>query len=215
MLVSTGQPRSREREFAASRQGGELMKRAPLAIAIAALAVVAGSAAVLGVRAPANPSAIEPAWTETKWPYLQDQWGYGKAFVCAAADCGVKVSVLIRPKIGFCNCSTGVSDDNELERVADTDLVSPKVQPLGPGSPIKVAWMRGLSRPYRASDDPASERMLSIAFNDECDAVVALATFGAGDPAVIAPAVMSFLNSTPMVLLTKKELGLEFVRREW
>jgi hypothetical protein len=68
------------------------------------------------------------------------------------ADCGVKVDVFIRPKIGFCNCSTGVSDDNELERVADTDLVSAKVRPLGPGSPVKIGWMRGLSRLYRVSD---------------------------------------------------------------
>jgi hypothetical protein len=42
-----------------------------------------------------------------------------------------------------------------------------------------------------------------------------MATLGNGDPAVIAPAVMAFLNSKPMVLWAKKELGLEFVAREW
>jgi hypothetical protein len=194
------------------------MKRAPLVIGIAAvvfIAGIAGSAAVLSIRAPANPSAIEPVWTEAKWPFLQDQWGIGKAFVCMPADCGVKIDVFIRPKIGFCNCSTGVSDDNELERVADTDLVSQKVRPLGPGNPVKIGWMRGLSRPYRVSDEKPNERLLSVAFNDECDVVVALASLGNGDPTVVAPAVMSFLNSTPMVLWAKKELGLEFVRREW
>jgi len=196
------------------------MKRAPFAISIAAAMVVAGSVAVLGVRAPAIPSAalsgtIEPLWTETKWPFLQDQWGIGKAFVCMPADCGVKINVFIRPKIGFCNCSTGVSDDNELERVADTDLVSPKVRPLGPGSPVKVGWMRGLSRLYLASDEKPNERLLSVAFNDECDVVVAVASLGKADPNAVAPAVLSFLSSTPMVLWAKKELGLEFVRREW
>ena len=194
------------------------MKRAPLVIGIAAIVLIAGiagSAAVLGVRAPANPSAIEPVWTEVKWPFLQDQWGLGKAFVCMPADCGVKIDVFVRPKIGFCNCSTGVSDDNELERVADTDLVSPKVRPAGSGSPVKIGWMRGLSRPYLVSDERPNERLLSVAFNDECDVVVALASIGNGDPTVVAPAVMSFLNSTPMVLWAKKELGLEFVRREW
>jgi len=35
------------------------------------------------------------------------------------------------------------------------------------------------------------------------------------DPSAVAPALLSFLNSTPMVLWAKKELGLEFVRREW
>ena len=57
--------------------------------------------------------------------------------------------------------------------------------------------------------------LLSVAFNDECDVVVALATFGDGDPAKIEPAVSGFLKSTPMVLWAKKELGLEFVRRDW
>jgi hypothetical protein len=196
------------------------MKRAPFAISIAAAIVIAGSAAVWGVWTPAVPSAarpdaIEPVWTETKWPFLQDQWGIGKAFVCMPADCGVKIDLFVRPKIGFCNCSTGVSDDNELERVADTDLISPKVQPFGPSSPVKIGWMHGLSRAYLASDDKPSERLLSVAFNDECDVVVAVASLGKADPNAVVPAVLSFLKSTPMVLWAKKELGLEFVRREW
>jgi hypothetical protein len=199
------------------------MKRAPFAIGIAAAIVVAGSAAVWGVWAPAIPraaisstafsSTIKPVWTETKWPFLQDQWGIGKAFVCMPADCGVKVDLFIRPKIGFCNCSTGVSDDKELERVADTEFVSPKVQPLGPSSPVKIGWMQGLSRTYLASDEKAN--LLSVAFNDECDVVVAVASLGKADPNAVAPVVLSFLGSTPMVLWAKKELGLEFVRREW
>jgi hypothetical protein len=183
--------------------------------AIALIAGIAGSAAVRGLRAPANPSAIEPVWSEVKWPFLLDQWGIGKAFVCMPADCGVKIDVFIRPKIGFCNCSTGVSDDNELERVADTDLISPKVRPVGPADPVKIGWMKGLSRAYRVSDEKPDERLLSVAFNDECDVVVALASLGNTDPAAVAPAVISFLNSTPMVLWAKKELGLEFMRREW
>ena len=194
------------------------MRRAPRMIGMAAIALIAGiagSAAVRGLRAPADPSAIEPVWSEVKWPFLMDQWGIGKAFVCVPADCGVKIDVFVRPKIGFCNCSTGVSDDTELERVADTDLVSANVRPLSASSPVKVGWMSGLSRPYLVSDEKPNARLLSVAFNDECDVVVALVTLGAGDPTVIAPAVMSFLNSAPMVLWAKKELGLEFVRREW
>ncbi len=196
------------------------MKRAPFAIGIAAAILVAGSAAVLGVRAPAPPTAassdrLEPVWTETKWPFLQDQWGIGKAFVCMPADCGVKVDLFVRPKIGFCNCSTGVSDAKELERVADTDLLSAKVQPAGPADPVKVGWMHGLSRAYAISDEKPNEHLLSVAFNDECDVVVALVSLGKADPGIMTPAVLSFLNSTPMVLWAKKELGLEFVRREW
>jgi hypothetical protein len=192
------------------------MKRAfAVSLALTGMALVAGSAVVFGMRAPTNPGAMVPVWNEVKWPFLIDQWGVGKAFVCLPSDCGAKVDVYVRPKIGFCNCSTGVADDKELERVGDTDLVSPAVRPLGPGRAIKVGWMEGVSRAYRVSDQSGNARLLSVAFNDECDVVVAMATLGNGDPAVIAPAVMAFLNSKPMVLWAKKELGLEFVAREW
>ena len=196
-----------------------------LTLGVAGSALLAESMAVLGVRSPADPStahlasmqlaSMQPVWTETKWPFLLDQWGLGRAFVCLPADCGARIEVYVRPKIGFCNCSTGVSDDAELERVADTELVSPEIRPLDPGRPVKVGWMQGLSRTYRVSEAKAGGRLLSIAFNDECDVVVAVAKLDKGDPATVEPAVMAFLNSRPMVLWAKKELGLEFVRREW
>ena len=186
-----------------------------LTLALAGIAAMAGFMAMLGVRAPANPSTVQPLWTEVKWPFLLDQWGIGRAFVCRPADCGAEIDVYVRPKIGFCNCSTGVSDAAELERVGDTELVSPEIRPLDPGRPVKVGWMQGVSRTYRMSEEKAGERLLSVAFNDECDVVVAVAKLGNGDPAVVEPAVIAFLNSRPMVLWAKKELGLEFVRRDW
>jgi hypothetical protein len=197
------------------------MARAPFAIGIAAVIIVAGCIAVLGFHAPAmrgetaRDGGVAPVWSEIRWPFLLDQWGIGKAFVCQPADCGVRIDVFIRPKIGFCNCATGVSDDSELERVADTDLISTTVRPAGPSSPVKVGWMHGLSRIYQVSADKPGERLLSVAFNDDCDVVVALASLGTADPAAAAPAVLAFLKSTPVVLWAKKELGLEFVRREW
>jgi hypothetical protein len=202
---------------------------AAIAIAIVGASFVAGSAAVFVPRGavhhvPAVHQArgpISAVWSEEKWPFLLDQWGVGKAFVCAPEDCGVKIDVYIRPKIGFCNCSTGVSDDAELERVADTELLSRDFKPLGPSRPVKVGWMHGLSRPYLVSAEnqapgkSTQTRVVSIAFNDECDVVVALATLGDGDPEAIAPAVVEFLNTKQMVLWAKKEMGLEFVRRDW
>jgi hypothetical protein len=190
------------------------MKRAfAVAIAVAGAGLLLGAVAVSGLRTPATPAVIEPVWTEAKWPFPIDQWGIGKAFACMPADCGVKIDVYVRPKIGYCNCATGVSDDAELERVADTDLVSPKTRARGRGHPIKIGWMAGLSRLYWSSDDETG--LMSVAYNDECDVVVALAKFGHGDPAAIEPVVINFLNSNPMVLWAKKELGLEFVRRVW
>ena len=34
------------------------------------------------------------------------------------------VELYVRPKIGFCNCDRGVADDDEVDRVADLDLIS-------------------------------------------------------------------------------------------
>ena len=81
-----------------------------------------------------------------------DEWGKGKAFRCAAADCGVDVILFVRAKIGFCNCKTGVSDDDELNRLSDFGLMGEKPSVLGPGRPIDVAWMKGRSRAYAIAD---------------------------------------------------------------
>jgi hypothetical protein len=186
-----------------------------VAIAIAGTAFISGSVAVLGWRAPIVPSAMAPVWTEVKWPFLMDQWGIGKAFACLPQDCGSRIDVYVRPKIGFCNCATGVSDDKELERVGDTELVTPEIRPLGSGRPIKVGWMAGQMRAYRVAGGSADRRLLSVAFNDECDVVVAVAMLGNADPELAGSAVMGFLDSRPMVLWAKKELGLEFVSRQW
>jgi len=45
--------------------------------------------------------------------------------------------------------------------------------------------------------------------------VVGVASSSAADPTRIEPAVVAFLDSRPMVLWAKKELGLEFVFRQW
>ena len=187
-----------------------------LVLAVVGTGALAGSLPVPDVRAPTNPNRRSNRFgLEAKWPFALDQWGGGRAFVCAPADCGARIDVYVRPKIGFCNCATGVSDDAELDRVGDTDMVGAKTRADGSGRPIKIGWMNGLSRRYRASEGPARGNLLSIAANDECDVVVALAVLGDGDPDVAEPAVMALLNSGPIVLWAKKELGLEFVRRDW
>ena len=91
---------------------------------------------------------MTPVWSEVAWPFPMDQWGKGKAFVCKAAHCGTDVTVYIRAKIGFCNCATGVADDEELDRISDFDLFGNKLTALGPGQPIAVAWMKGRSRAF-------------------------------------------------------------------
>src|SRR4051794_29192925 len=98
--------------------------------ALVLAATAAGVAAYRSAPAPAvdtnataAPSPLSPVWTDAKWPFPIDQWGTGRAFVCKAADCGAEVTLYLRAKLGFCNCTTGVADDEELERVGDLDLV--------------------------------------------------------------------------------------------
>ena len=154
--------------------------------------LLAGDAATVGVGRAPSEAAKTASWTEVKWPFPLDQWGIGRAYMCKPADCGIEVNIYFRPKIGFCKCETGVNDDEELDRVSDNELLASKPVALGPGRPIEVGWMKGRSRVYQVSD---AARVLSIAFNDRCDVIVALATLGAGDREVLEPAVLAFLNS--------------------
>jgi hypothetical protein len=149
---------------------------------------------------------VRPAWREVAWPFPLDQWGTGKAFKCGAADCGADVAVYVRAKIGFCNCTTGVSDDEELERISDFDLLSGPATAQAPGRPVTVGWMKGRSRPFAIAGAP--QGALSIGLNDQCDAIVATAVIASHRPTVLEQAVIEFLNSPPMTGWARIALGL-------
>lgn len=172
---------------------------------------IAGYAALLAAKPPADAERLpsrgsRPVWTEGTWPFPIDQWGTGWVFQCRAADCGVEVSLYLRPKIGFCNCQTGVADDEELDRVSDVDLVGGKRSALGPGRPITVHFMKGRSRGY-AVGGLLAKSVLSLAFNNRCDVIVA--TVVAGDkPAAEEQAALEFLNSDLMLHWAEGVLGL-------
>src|SRR5213075_3137995 len=126
-------------------------KRILAVAAVVLVAAIGGTAIFLAAKPPADAQRMpsgDPTWTEAAWPFPIDQWGRGKAFQCKAADCGTEVTVYIRAKIGFCNCSTGVADDEELDRISDFDLLGNQLTAQGPGQPIAVAWMKGRSRAF-------------------------------------------------------------------
>jgi hypothetical protein len=157
-----------------------------------------------------SPTTIRPAaWTEVKWPFATDQWGRGKAYLCKAADCGVQVNLYLRAKIGFCNCQTGVADDEELERVSDRELLGSDTVAREEGRPITVAWMKGRSRVYTGLNYfPPGASALLIAYNDRCDAVVATAVVAGREPTTLEPAVIEHLNSGPVMRWAERTLGL-------
>ena len=104
---------------------------AGIAIVAASLGcVLAAALAWFGLPPHAAATVSLPVWTEVAWPFPIDQWGKGKAFRCKAADCGAEVNLYLRAKIGFCNCTTGVADDEDLDRMGDLVLVG-DVSPLG------------------------------------------------------------------------------------
>jgi hypothetical protein len=174
--------------------------------AIGAFALLVGHPAGNTVSALNTP---RPVWTEVQWPFPMDQWGKGRAFQCKPADCGTKVDLYLRAKIGFCNCTTGVADDADLDRMGDLDLIGAKVSPLGDGRPITIAWMKGRSRAYTlTARNPPGKTALSVAFNDRCDMVVATAVLPHDRPAMIEPGVIDFLNGGTVLRWAEVALGL-------
>ncbi|HEY2136281.1 MAG TPA: hypothetical protein VGH49_10350 [Xanthobacteraceae bacterium] len=182
-----------------------MKKRLTLAFVFGILAAAAGAAVY--ASKPSGPRDIHPAFAETKWPFLMDQWGTGRAYRCDPEDCGTQVDVYLRAKIGFCNCTTGVSDDQELERVGDVELLGDKFSAPAPGREITVAWMKGRSRPYDVAGHPNGST-LAFAFNDHCDVIVATAVVPDGPAARVEPAVLAFLNSDTVIHWAEKVLGL-------
>jgi len=191
------------------------MKRTTVIAAVVAFALggLAGAVALFAWPLP-NRSGVEvapshPVWAEVQWPFPIDEWGKGKAFRCTAADCGAEVNLYIRAKIGFCNCTTGVSDDDELKRLSDFNLMGDKPSDLGPGHPIAVAWMKGRSRSYTvAGQFRTGQSALAVAFNDHCDAIVATVVVPHDQPAIIEPSVIEFLNSKTILSWAEVTLGL-------
>jgi hypothetical protein len=150
-----------------------------------------------------------PVWIETRWPFLMDQWGEGKAFQCKATDCGVELTLYIRPKIGFCSSTTGVADDNELDRLSDFDFMNGAIVALGEGHTINVAWMKGRLRTYAiASPNHSRTTAVSIAYNNDSDALVATIVVNDAQPTAVEPVVIEFLNGEVMRRWVTNTLGL-------
>jgi hypothetical protein len=180
-----------------------------IAIVLATVLLAAGGYFV-ATKAPADSrlasAGMRPIWSESTWPFPIDEWGKGWAYKCNSADCGVDLNLYLRPKIGFCNCQTGVADDAELERVSDLDLFNGNPSALGPGQPITVQWMKGRSRDYRI-EGASAKSVLSLAFNNRCDVIVATVAPGHAGAAQ-EEAVLAFLNGDLMRHWAEQVLGL-------
>jgi hypothetical protein len=146
------------------------MRRAlPVTLAVT-ICALSGVAAYVGAR----PAAA--GWQEIGWPFPRDGWPAGRAFRCDVALCGEAVELYVRPKIGFCNCDSGVADDDEVDRVADIDLISARFAADQPGRAVQLADMAGRMRSYSLHmPDGSRHAALGLAVSRRCDLVVAAA----------------------------------------
>jgi hypothetical protein len=176
-------------------------------IAVMVLAAVAGGYAAFRGAEPAADTSLQ--WKEIAWRFPIDEWGKGKAFSCQRVDCAGEVSLYLRAKLGSCNCTTGVADDNDLDRMSDFDLLGGAVAPLAPGRPISVGVMKGRVRAYALTGPDGHKRnAISVVVNDRCDMIVATAVLPRDRLERIEPAVMEFLNSPSVLRWTEVTIGL-------
>ena len=161
-----------------------------ISVAMLALGALSGGAAYER----ASPSAGD--WQEIAWPFPRDGWPAGRAFRCTNESCGGEIEVYVRPKAGFCNCDTGVTDDEEVDRVADLDMISPRFAPREPGRVINVAGMKGRIRAYDLDmADGAHHSAVGIAVSRRCDVLVAVAQ-GKGEASGVQRTALEFLATT-------------------
>jgi len=161
------------------------------AITVVALAL----GALSGGAAYDNASPRAGGWQEIAWPFPRDGWPAGRAFRCGVVACGDAVEIYVRPKIGFCNCDSGVADDDEVDRVADLDLMSERFAPREAGRVVRVADMAGRIRAYDLRMADGSQRAaVGIAVSRRCDLLVAVAQ-GKGNAAAVERAALEFLGA--------------------
>src|SRR6185437_11474586 len=170
-------------------------------LAIAATLLTLSALSAVAAYQVARPMAAEgeARWQEIAWTFPRDGRPAGRAFRCASCgEDGAAVELYVRPKIGFCNCDTGVADDDEVDRVADLDLMSEHFAPLQPGRVVRIADMPGRLRPYDlAMPDGSRRSAVGIAVSHRCDLMVAVAQ-GRGDATTVQRAALQFLGSMKM-----------------
>jgi hypothetical protein len=176
--------------------------RALLIASLVAIGTLSGVAAVqyarssTGLEGPGLPGTGH--WREIAWPFPRDGWPAGRAFHCDASACGDDVELYVRPKIGFCNCDSGVADDDEVDRVADLDLMSQRFAPVEVGKVVHIAEMAGRSRSYDLKmADGSTHAAVGFALSRRCDLLVAVAQ-GTGDAAGVQHVAAEFLSSDDM-----------------
>ncbi|MDE2376095.1 MAG: hypothetical protein KGM94_02385 [Bradyrhizobium sp.] len=160
--------------------------------------VALGALAGVGADQLAPPRAEPAHWREIAWPFPRDGWPAGRAFRCEGGVCADGVELIVRAKRGFCNCDRGVADDDEVDRVADIDLISPRFAAAGTGEPIRLGGMQGRARSYDLEmPDGIRHAATGIAVSRRCDVLVAV-TQGSTTAGAMRHEALAFLERVDM-----------------
>ena len=189
------------------------LARTIVCLCLAAGALVLGSAGISAqdlAQDLAKPDSQAPRWSEEQWPFPIDQWGTGQAFGCSTERCGRELHLYLRAKIGFCRCATGVSDDDEIERVGDLELIGADYQPLASGHPVSAGIMTGRARLFAVARplQPALP-VLTIALAHKCDAIVATVMAEPQAQSVTEAQALDFLRSVAVQHWVEAQGGSE------
>jgi len=146
------------------------------AASLAALVLLSGAASQPG------------GWEEIAWPFPRDAWPAGRAFRAGGLE------LFVRPKLGFCNCTAGVTGDAEVDAVGDVDLLSPDFAAPSEGEPVRIAGLAGRARSYVVATPSGKFVAAGYALSSKCDLLVAMARgTGAGDHQRVAELLESGL----------------------
>lgn len=143
------------------------------------------------------PSRHGSHWQEIAWPFPRDGWPAGRAFRCDGTSCD-GVELYVRAKRGFCNCDRGVADDDEVDRVADVDLIAPRFAAVARGEVVKLGEMQGRVRHYALTmPDGAQRAATAIAVSRRCDLLVAVMQ-GRDEQSAMQRVALAFLEMEAM-----------------
>ena len=121
------------------------------------------------------------------------------------------MEVYLRPKLGFCaNCALGVTEDGEVDGVADLDMISGDFVPAGSGEQIAAGGLAGRVRSYTMRFADGARRPSSgfaLSRPAQCDLFVAASLGTAAGTQAGRGGVLGLIGSAPVAAWIRERLG--------
>lgn len=121
------------------------------------------------------------------------------------------MAVYLRPKLGFCaNCATGVTDDAEVDGVADLDMITSDFVPQAPGEHVVIGRLAGRTRTYALRFPDGATRPgagFAVTRAGQCDLFVAASEGPAAGTPAGRRAIETLLATGPVADWISQRLG--------